>query len=65
MSVPLRSIASVRSYYFRQELAGLHPCALERYTLADFRPYWREANCKAITWRKRITTIVPAQEATP
>ncbi len=55
MSAPLRSLASARSYYFREELAGIHAKALERYTLADFRPYWREAHCKALVWRQRAT----------
>ena len=57
MSAPLRSHASVRSYYFRERLAGIYPSALEHYTLADFRPLWREANCRALTWRKRATNI--------
>ncbi len=54
MSVPLRSLASARSYFFREHLAGVHPAALERYTLADFRPYWREAVCQALVWRQRV-----------
>lgn len=55
MSVPLRSLASVRSYYFREHLAGVYPSALERYRLDDFRGYWREANCQAREWLRQAT----------
>jgi hypothetical protein len=55
MTVPLRSHASVRSYYFRERLAGIYPSALDHYALSDFRPLWREANCRALTWRRQAT----------
>jgi hypothetical protein len=57
MTAPLRSHASVRSYYFRERLAGIYPSALDHYALSDFRSLWREANCRALTWRQAATTI--------
>ena len=54
MAVP--SLARQRAcYYFRDRLAGIYPSALDHYSLSDFRPLWREANCRALTWRKRPT----------
>jgi hypothetical protein len=56
MSAPLRSHASVRSYYFRQHCAD-NARILARYRLSDFRCAWRTANAKAFEWRRRATTL--------
>ena len=57
MSAPLRSHASVRSYFFRELVADNSDAAIEEFTLADYRIFWRWANNKALTWRRRATTI--------
>jgi hypothetical protein len=54
---PIRSIASVQSYYFREAIAEAQ---LERTTLDDYRHLWRKAHERALTWRRRATTPFPA-----
>ena len=45
-----RTLASVRSYYFREHLAdwGNH----DRWTISDFRAVWKVADRKAREWRR-------------
>ena len=57
MSAPLRSHASVRSYYFREAVAERSSALLEIYDLSDYRRLWRQAHFKALDWRRRATTI--------
>jgi hypothetical protein len=55
MAVALRSLASVKSYYFRQACEE-YADRLARFELADFRDLWRKANAQALEWRRAITT---------
>ena len=50
---PLRSHASVRSYYFREQVAtAVYP---GRLSLDTFRIFWRRADVKAREWRRQAT----------
>ena len=62
MNAPLRSHASVRSYYFRELCADADP-HIEKYELADFRVLWRMADAKALHWRRRATLKLYWQNA--
>ena len=51
MSFKPQTLASVRSYFFREALEQRESRIVGRYeTLDDFRPYWLEANVKAKQW---------------
>ena len=55
MTTAIRSVASVRSYYFREACAERSEAQLERYSLDDYRYLWRKAHAQAIEWRTRAT----------
>lgn len=46
-----RTLASVRSYFFREHLADWGGKA-EEFTLADFRCVWKVADRKAREWKR-------------
>lgn len=52
----IRSLASVRSYYFGEavfiRLAGLDD---HKLALSDMRPLWRKADAQAREWMRRAT----------
>lgn len=50
----IRSLASVRSYYFR-EIVAEHSAWLEDYELKNFRTHWRKADRLAREWMRRAT----------
>jgi hypothetical protein len=55
MAVSIRSLASVKSYYFRQACEERRE-RLDRLELADFRDFWRKAHAQALEWRRAATT---------
>ena len=56
MTFKPQTLASVRSYYFRELLIERPLHITGRYeTLADFRPYWEEANVKAKEMLRRMS----------
>ena len=56
MTTTIRSLSSVRSYYFREAIAGRTKAQLERYSLEDYRYLWRKTHTQAVEWRRRATT---------
>ena len=58
MTTAIRTVASVRSFYFRDAIAARTEAQLERYSLDDYRYLWRKSHAQAIEWRTRATTRI-------